>query len=320
MSKKILLIGMLCIGSLVLQAQGTGPFGRLRVEGVHLVGESGNTVQLRGMSFGWHNFWPRFYQKQTVRWLKKDFSSNVVRAAIGVDKNLPNSYLQNPQKAKKLLDNVVRGAVRNRMYVVIDWHTHDIYLPEAREFFAYVSKKYGKYDNIIYEVFNEPDYETWPEVKSYAEEIISVIRKNDPYNVILVGTPSWDQDVHLAANDPILTDSNLMYTLHFYAATHKEWLRERADKALEKGLPIFVSESAAMEATGDGPLDTVSWLAYIDWMEKRGISWLTWSVSDKDETCSILYPSASSTGRWGMEDLKLSGRLVRLKLRALAGK
>jgi endoglucanase len=93
------------------------------------------------------------------------------------------------------------------------------------------------------------------DVKAYSEEVIKAIRTNDPDNIILVGSPHWSQDVHLAAEDPIKGYSNLMYTMHFYAGTHKKWLRDRTDDAIKKGLPVFISECAGMEATGDGPLD-----------------------------------------------------------------
>jgi len=182
-------------------------------------------------------------------------------------------------------------------------------------FFAEMSQKYGKHPNIIYEIFNEPDYESWPEIKDYAEEVIKVIRENDANNIILIGSPRWDQDVHLPAADPIKGYGNLMYTMHFYAATHGKELRDRTDEAIKNGLPIFISESAGMEATGDGPLDYKAWQEYIDWMEERKLSWITWSVSDKDETCSILQKSAKSEGKWKQKDLKESGIKVRELLR-----
>lgn len=128
--------------------------------------------------------------------------------------------------------------------------------------------------------------------------------------MILVGTPHWDQDVHLAADDPIKNVHNIMYTLHFYAATHKTSLRERADYALEKGLPLFVSECAGMEASGDGNIDLQEWNKWQVWMKEHAISWAAWSIADKDETCSMLYPSAPDTG-WKSEDLKEWGRIVK---------
>ncbi|UOG73722.1 glycoside hydrolase family 5 protein [Hymenobacter tibetensis] len=288
--------------------------GQLRVEGTQLVDQAGKPVVLRGLSFGWHSMWPRFYTEETVQWLKEDFNCNVVRAAAGVESGEKN-YLKHPDFSKEKIRAVVDGAIKANIYVIIDWHSHNINLNEAKAFFAEMSKAYGKQPNVIYEVFNEPDYESWPEVKAYAEEVIKSIRENDPDNVILVGSPHWDQDVHLPAADPIKGQSNLMYTMHFYAATHKQELRDRTEAAIKSGLPIFVSESAGMEASGDGPLNYAAWQEYIDWMEANKVSWITWSVSDKDETCSILKKTAASTGKWKDEDLKESGLKVREYLR-----
>jgi endoglucanase len=202
-----------------------GKHGQLSVKGTQLVDKNQKHVMLRGMSFGWHSMWPRFYNKSAVSWLKKDFHANVVRAALGVEHGEFGNYMKDKQFAKEKIYAVIDGAIKNNIYVIVDWHSHNINLNEAKEFFDEVSKKYGKYPHVIYEVFNEPDYETWAEVKAYSEEIIKVIRKNDPDNIILIGSPSWDQDVHLPAKDPITIDQNLMYTMHFYAATHEKMVK-----------------------------------------------------------------------------------------------
>ncbi|SFC99039.1 glycoside hydrolase family 5 protein [Flavobacterium phragmitis] len=296
------------------KAQFVKKHGQLSVQGTQLVDKNNNPIVLRGLSFGWHSLWPRFYNEKAVNWLKKDFNCNIVRAAMGVELG-DLSYINNPQFSKEKVEAVVKGAIKSDIYVIIDWHSHNINLKEAKEFFAEMSKKYAKYPNIIYEVFNEPDYETWWEVKNYAEEVIRVIRENDPNNIILVGCPHWDQDIDLPAEDPITGYANIMYTMHFYAATHGKDLRDRTDAAIKSGLPVFVSESAGMEASGDGPLNYQAWQDYIDWMEAKKISWITWSVSDKDETCSILNKTAESDGKWKDEDLKESGIKVREYLR-----
>jgi len=126
-------------------------------------------------------------------------------------------------------------------------------------------------------------------------------------------------DDRIAADDPIQGFSNLMYTMHFYAATHKQWLRDRCDYALKKGLPLFISESAGMEATGDGPLNVDEWNKWIEWAEQRKVSWITWSVSDKNETCSVLLPTAGSEGKWKEADLKESGIKTREMIKKYGG-
>ncbi len=288
--------------------------GQLHVSGTQLVDKNSKPVVLRGLSFGWHSMWPRFYNEKAVSWLKKDFKCNVIRTAMGIELG-KWCYIKEPQFSKEKMEAVIKGAIKSDIYVIIDWHSHNVNLKEAKEFFSEMSKKYAKYPNIIYEVFNEPDYETWTEVKAYAEEVIKVIRENDPDNIILVGSPHWDQDVNLPAADPIKGYKNLMYTMHFYAATHGKDLRDRTDEAIKSGLPIFISESAGMEATGDGPLNYKAWQEFIDWMEERKLSWITWSISDKNESCSILKKTAKSQGKWKMEDLKESGIKVREYLR-----
>jgi endoglucanase len=298
---------------LFVAAQTVKQHGKLKVNGTQLIDEHGKPVVLRGMSFGWHNFWPRFYNKEAVDWLVKDWQCNVVRAAMGVEPD--RGYLKDPAGSKQKIEAVVDGAIASGVYVIIDWHSHNIQTEEAKQFFKEIATKYGKYSNVIYEIFNEPDYETWEEVKNYSTEVIKTIRDIDPDNIILIGSPHWDQDIHIVADDPLKNQSNIMYTLHFYAATHKQQLREKADYALSKGIPIFISESAGMEASGNGALNDEEWQRWIDWAEQHKISLITWSVSDKDETCSVLKKPAASTGGWKEEDLKESGIKTRSLIR-----
>lgn len=306
---KIILFVLLCNFSNA-NSQFVKNHGQLKVQGTQLVYKFGKPVVLRGLSYGWHSFWPRFYNQKSVAWLKKDFNCNVVRAAMGIEVG-ESTYVKDSVFAIKKIRAVVDGAIKSDIYVIIDWHSHNINLKESKLFFDKISKQYSKYPNIIYEIFNEPDYENWEEVKAYSEEIIKVIRANDQNNIILVGSPRWDQDVQLPAANPIKGFDNLMYTMHFYAGTHEKWLRDRTDEAIKSGLPIFVSESAGMEATGDGPINYKAWEEYIEWMESNKLSWITWSVSDKEETCSMLKKTAKSEGKWKDADLKESGLKVK---------
>jgi endoglucanase len=269
------------------------------------------------MSFGWHNFWPRFYNAGVVDWLAKDWNCNVVRAAMGVEPQ--RGYVSDPEDSKAKIKAVVNGAIKSGIYVIIDFHSHHIRLKEAKEFFTEMATTYGKQPNIIYEIFNEPEYDSWADVKAYSSEVIKTIRALDPDNIILVGSPHWDQDIHLVADAPLTGSGNIMYTMHYYAGTHKQFLRDRCDYALNKGIPVFISESAGMEASGDGKIDNTEWQRWIDWSEKNKISWITWSVSDKNESCSVLLPTAGSEGGWKAEDLKESGVKTREFLRKYNG-
>ncbi|WP_346238849.1 glycoside hydrolase family 5 protein [Niabella insulamsoli] len=294
-------------------AQPVKQMGQLQVIGTQLSDAHGRPAQLKGMSFGWSCFHPRFYTAGAVRELKEKWHCNVVRAAMGVEPK--EGYLDDPERSFRLVKTVVDAAIKNGIYVIVDWHSHNIHTSKARDFFVRIAKAYKNYPNIIYEIFNEPDQETWQEVKGYADTVIAAIRAVDPDNIILVGSPHWDQHLHFAADDPIKGFDNIMYTMHFYAGTHKKELRDRTDEAIEKGLPVFVSESGGMLATGDGPIDQQEWEAYIQWMKQRKLSWLTWSVSDKDETCSVLEKTAGSEGGWKESDIKDSGKMAKAYLK-----
>ena len=299
-------------------AQPVAIHGQLHVDGIQLKDKNNDAVVLCGMSFGWHNWWPRFYNADVVKWLHNDWDCSVVRAAMGVEP--AGGYIDRPDWSKEKIRAVIDGALREGIYVIIDWHSHNIRLKEAQKFFTEMAKEYGNYPNVIYEIFNEPEHQTWDEIKAYAIELIKTIRAIDAKNIILVGNPHWDQDIDIVADDPIKGFSNIMYTVHFYAATHKQTLRDKCNYALKKKIPIFISESAGMEATGDGPINDDEWTKWITWAEANKISWITWSVADKNETCSVLYPSASSNGNWNDKDLKESGIKTRQLLRRYAGR
>lgn len=301
--KNIICLFAICVAiSCSTEAQPVKMHGQLKVQGTQLVGQKNEPVVLRGMSFGWSCFHPRFYTAGVVNTLVRDWDCNVIRAALGVEPE--KGYKEDSAGQMRLIRTVVEAAIKEGVYVIIDWHSHNINLKEAKAFFKTMATDYHQYPNIIYELYNEPDYETWTQVKDYSTELISMIRDIDPNNVILVGSPRWDQEVNLPADDPIKGYDNLMYTMHFYAGTHKQWLRDRTDAAIKSGLPIFISECAGMEATGDGPIDTAEWQAFAAWMDKNNLSWLAWSVSDKNETCSVLNTSASSAGSWTDKDIK----------------
>ena len=299
---------------------------KLRVEGTKLMNESGDIVQMKGMSFGWNCLWPRFYNADAVKHIVKDWNAEIVRAAVGVElrasENNAKCYLDDPDFGKQSACAIVDAAVRNGVYVIVDWHAHGLHTSEAVEFFTYMATKYQGVPNVIYEIWNEPSYKdhvnqidyTWAEIKEYSLEVIKAIRAIEKDAVIVVGTPRWSQNVDDAADDPVTGYDNLMYTLHFYAGTHKEWLREKGEYAMSKGLALFVTECGGMNADGQGPIDEDSTQEWIDWMDKNNISYLFWSISDKEETCSMLLPSALSEGPWEDSDLRPWGRFVKENL------
>jgi aryl-phospho-beta-D-glucosidase BglC (GH1 family) len=294
--------------------------GQLRVQGAELLDTSGKPAVLRGLSLGWDNWWPQYYNANVVHWLWEDWCVDIVRLAMGVEPD--NAYLQSPAASKARIEAALEGALQTGVYVIIDWHAHHLHPAEAVAFFSEMAAKYGDKPNVIYELFNEPEKDsTWPQVKQYATAVIKAIREHDPDNVILVGSPEWDQRIDSVAADPLRGQTNVMYSVHFYADTHRDWLRKRTEAAIAKGIPVFVSESGGSNAAGQGENDYTEWKAWIDFMDGHHISWLDWSVTDKPgETCSLLQPGANAAGNWTAAELTDSGTHVRNVLRSYCGK
>ena len=229
--------------------------GALSVEDGKIVDEHGRPVTLRGMSLFWSQWAPQYYAPETVDWLTRDWKVTAVRAAIAAEGN--DGARQHFERELAKASTVIDAAVANGLYVIVDWHAHRSYPEEAADFLTAIARKYGNLPNLIYEPFNEPlrDRVDWSrDVKPYHEQVIRAIRAIDPDNLIVVGSPSWSQDVDIAARDPLAFE-NVAYTLHYYAATHKDELRAKAEAARLAGLALLVTEFGTVEATGNGPLD-----------------------------------------------------------------
>lgn len=289
-------------------------FGQLRVAGTKIVGETNEPVQLRGMSLFWSQWQGKYYTDETVNWLATDWKCNVIRAAMGIEHD---GYLKHPQREKNKITTVIDAAIANGLYVIIDWHDHhgENHVKEAKAFFAEMAQRYGDKPNIIYEPYNEPIKVSWSSVlKPYFQEIIDTIRHYDPDNIIVCGTPTWSQDVDAAAADP-LTDKNVAYTLHFYAATHKQSLRNKALHAMSKGLALMVTEFGTTEATGNGYIDETEMRTWFNFMDEHKLSWCNWSVADKKENSAALKPR-TRVNNWSEENITFSGNMVRKELLA----
>lgn len=300
--------------------KGTTPVsqhGQLSVKNGQLVDKNGKGYQLRGMSTHGLTWFPEFVNESAFKTLRDDWNTNVVRLAMYVDEwGNGQCYMGNKSGSLELLEKGVDICIKLDMYVIIDWHVLNPgdpskYTNEAKSFFETVSKRYAKYPNVIYEICNEPNGgASWSgNIKPYAEKIIPVIRKNAPNSVIIVGTPTWSQEIDKPLSDP-LNYKNVMYAFHFYAATHAG-LRSNVENCVAQGLPVFVSEFGTCDASGGGANDfneTQKWLSYFD---KQGISYCNWSICNKDETCSVLRPGTSANGNWSESDLTENGKWIR---------
>lgn len=287
--------------------------GQLSIAGTYVVDQNNKPVQLAGMSLFWSQWIGKYYNYDCVKWLKEDWKCSVVRAAMAVG---PGGYAQHPEKEMAKVEAVIDACIDLGIYVIVDFHEHraEFFTEQAKTFFGQIAQKYGKYPNVIYEIYNEPLKVSWDDVlKPYSEAVIAEIRKYDPDNIIVCGTPVWSQNVDEAARNPI-EGENIAYTLHFYAGTHHEELMARGDTAISKGLCLFVTEYGTTEANGDGPVFSEETQKWYNWMDKHKISHCNWSIADKAESSAALVVDADSLGGWTEDQIKPSAKLVRTEL------
>lgn len=290
--------------------------GKLCVSGTQLTGEHGEAVQLRGISTHGLAWFPDYVNEDCFSELKQEWNANVIRLAMYTAESGGYCTDGNQEDLKNLIRSGVCYAADQDLYVIVDWHIlsdsdPNTYLEESRAFFNELSAEFAGQNHILYEICNEPNGSTgWSEIKSYAEQIIPVIRANDPDAVILIGTPNWSQYVDQAAADPITGYDNLMYSLHFYAATHKEDLRSRMVSALSAGLPIFVTEYGICDASGNGAIDISQADQWVAELNRHNLSYVAWNLSNKNESSALFKSSCTKTSGFTPEDLSESGQWV----------
>ena len=302
-----------------------GQHGALHVENGKLTDESGNTVQLYGMSTHGIAWFPQYINYDSFRTLRDDWNTNCIRLAMYTAEYGGYCAGGDKEQLKQLVKDGVSYATELGMYVIVDWHILSDCDPnqnkdEAIAFFREMTEAFADNDNVLYEICNEPNGGTsWDSIKSYAEEVIPVIRAQKPDAVILVGTPTWSQEIDKAAASP-LDDSNVMYTLHFYAGTHKDDLRSRLETCVQNGLPVFVSEFGMCDASGNGSNDFDSTTKWLDLLNKYQISFCCWNLANKDESSSVFKASSTTLSDWTDEDFNESGRWIRDYFRGMPQK
>ena len=299
-----------------------GQHGALHVENGKLTDENGNTVQLYGMSTHGIAWFPQYINYDSFRTLRDDWNTNCIRLAMYTAEYGGYCAGGDKEQLKQLVRDGVSYATELGMYVIVDWHILSDCDPnqnkdEAIAFFREMSEAFADNDNVLYEICNEPNSGTsWDSIKSYAEEVIPVIREQKPDAVILVGTPTWSQEIDKAAASP-LTFDNIMYTLHFYAGTHKDDLRNRLETCAQNNLPVFVSEFGMCDASGNGANDFDSTTKWLDLLNKYQISFCCWNLANKDESSSVFKAASTALSDWTDEDFNESGRWIRDYFRSM---
>ena len=312
MKKTYLITTMILMALMSTVSYGVTPAGPLSVNGNRIVDQNDVPVSFAGVSFFWTNYgWggEKYYNADCLNWLVSDWKVEIVRAAMGVEDW--DGYIYRREYNQDKLTTIVDASIAAGIYVIIDWHSHQAedYEDEAIEFFEEMATTYGGYDNVIYEIYNEPENSDWEDdIKPYAEAVIAAIRAIDPDNLIVVGSPEWSQRVDKPAGDPITGYINIAYTLHFYPDMgHTGWLRSRATSAMNDGIALMVTEWGPK-----GYLVHDENTAWMDWCELNYVSHTAWAVNDKDEPWSFLDKwIGMSSGGWTEEDLSTRGQVVK---------
>ena len=285
--------------------------------------KTGKVAVLRGVSLHGLVWYPQYVNRSAFKTLRRAWKANVVRLPLYTAEYGGYCSGGDRKRLMQLIDDGVRYATENDMYVIIDWHTlsdsnPNSHVASAKKFFAAVAKKYRKYDNVIYEICNEPNGSTsWSSVKKYASKVIPAIRKYNKKAVILVGTPEWCQRIDQVAASPLPKkySRNVMYTFHFYAGTHKQDLRDRLQAALDKGVPVFVSEYGISDASGNGGLDKGQANKWTSLLKQYKVSSCAWNLSNKAESSAMIKSSFLEASGFSYKNLSASGKWVYKALR-----
>ena len=294
--------------------------GKLTLDGVQLVDEFGAPVQLVGMSSHGLHWFPKCYTKESIQFLVENWGINVFRAAMYIGEGGYGDM--GPSARAKLLEkleNIVDWCEELGIYVIIDWHVLTPGDPNAWldsrgassglaiDFWEYVANKYKNKKHVLYETANEPNNVQWDTVKAYHDAVIKAIRRIDSETIILAGTTTWSQDIHLAAKNPVTQPYNVMYAFHFYAGTHESLLKRVATYADQ--IPLFSTEWGTSQASGDNGPNLGVTKKFLDLFAEKGISWAQWSYADKAETSAALASGACTSRNW--DQTSCSGTFVK---------
>lgn len=288
-------------------------YGRLSVSGTTLVGENGKIFQMKGVSTHGINWFPQYVNKKTFQSLRDQWAVNTVRLAMYTEEY--NGYCSggNQKELRSLVCSGVDELTELGMYAIVDWHilndgNPNSHVKEAKAFFKTMAKKYKNQDNVIYEICNEPNGGTdWSQIRSYAKKIIPVIRKQDSDAIVVVGTPTWSQELDKAVAKPLDQYENIMYTLHFYSGTHKKSYRNLAQNALEAGLPVMVTEFSITGASGNGDVDKKEANKWIKLLRKYHTGYVIWNLSNKNEDSAMIRSDCDKLSGWSKKQLKAEG-------------
>ncbi len=293
--------------------------GALWVNGAYLCDKKNKPIQLRGMSTHGISWFPDYVNQEFFTELANEWNANVVRISMYTMEYAGYCNGGDREELKALVKEGIDYATQADMYVIVDWHTLSDGNPsanvdEAIQFFDEISALYSDADNVLYEICNEPNGVGWADIREYALKVIPVIRNNDKDAVILVGTPNWCQYPSEISKAPLSEYDNIMYTLHFYAASHGKNNMEEINTCMQAGIPLFVSEFGICDSSGSGELDYDTGNEWINMLNKYAISYVQWNISNNAESSAAFNEKCSKVSMFTEDDLSDHSKWMKEKM------
>ncbi|MGP3983177.1 cellulase family glycosylhydrolase [Streptomyces sp. KR80] len=297
--------------------------GQLRVCGTKLCNQHGNPIQLRGMSSHGLQWYYQCLNTASLDALATDWNADVFRISMYIQEG---GYETNPRQFTDRVHHLIEQATARGMYAIVDWHmltpgdpNHN--LDRAKTFFTEIAQRHRDKNNLLYEIANEPNGVSWSAIRNYAHQLIPVIRAHDADTPILIGTRAWSSlgvsdgsDESEIVSNPV-DAANIMYTFHFYAASHGAEYLNTLSRAADR-IPVFVSEFGTQTFSGDGGNDFGRSQQYLDLMADKKISWVNWNFSDDSRSGAVFTGGTCPGGPFaGTTRLKAAGVWIRDRIR-----
>lgn len=294
-----------------------GRHGTLQVKGTFLCNEQGDTIQLRGVGTHGIQWYGEFLHEKSMKLFAEEWKADVIRVSMYTAPEA-DGYIKNPHLKEKVIE-IVTLAEKYGLYCIIDWHhltdnDPNIYKKEAKLFFQEMVTHFKDKKHVLYEICNEPDDQvSWEwDIKPYATELIPLIQDVNPAAIVIVGTPHWCQDLITVADSP-LEGKNIMYSIHFYAGEHGYWVQYDFTNAVTR-IPLIATEFGTTMSDGDRGVYINRTNYWLHLLHENKVSWVNWSLSNKNEDCAILKEGTPAEATWSDDDLTRSGKYVKDRL------
>lgn len=231
----------------------------LKVEGNHLVTETGATVSLHGVDIPSLE-WGQGEHLSNSLVVASDWGANIIRLPLSQDRWFGHTEERQDggENYRKVVENFVEMAVARKCYVILDLHwsdggvwgryigQHNMPDDNSVPFWEDVSAKFANNPNILFDIYNEPhdvSWEVWraggmvKDMHTKADpdgtleyhtpgmqKLLDVCRAQGAKNVIIAGGVDWAYDLRGIAKGYALQDTNgygVIYDTHIYPM--KEW-------------------------------------------------------------------------------------------------